>query len=173
MLPSLSPAEAYKRLQAGEARLVDIREIDEVESLSIPGAEVRPLSLLRYLQADPGGEQSRPTIFMCNSGNRTQANSDLLEHLVQGPSWQVLGGTQAWAQAGLPVTRSVSRKRLPMMRQIQIGAGALVLLGLLGSLVVPAFALLSAFVGAGLIFAGITGFCGMALLLQKMPWNRD
>ncbi|WP_297215496.1 rhodanese family protein [uncultured Desulfovibrio sp.] len=173
MLPILSPAEAYQRFQNGEVRLVDIREVEELEALSVPGAQVLPLSLLRYVQADPGGEQDKPVVFMCNSGRRTSDNSDLLERVAGGPAWQVSGGVAGWVEAGLPVRRGKGKRRLPMARQIQIGAGSLVLLGLLGSLVVPAFALLSAFVGAGLIFAGVTGFCGMALLLQKMPWNRD
>lgn len=59
------------------------------------------------------------------------------------------------------------------MRQVQIAAGALVLLGvILGYGVAPGFFLISGVVGAGLLFAGISGFCGMARLLMKMPWNR-
>ena len=64
------------------------------------------------------------------------------------------------------------RAQFPLFRQIQIGAGALVLLGLLGGLVWSPMAWLSAFVGAGLVFAGVTGFCGLGLLLARMPWNR-
>jgi rhodanese-related sulfurtransferase len=84
----------------------------------------------------------------------------------------IAGGTQAWIQAGLPVDRGAA-KVISLERQVRIAAGSLVLLGLLlGWLVHPAFFGLSAFVGAGLIFAGITDVCGMGLLLARMPWNQ-
>ena len=80
------------------------------------------------------------------------------------------GGATAWDKAGLPVVRS--RRSLPMFRQIQIGAGGMVLLGLALGLAWPQWLWLSAFVGAGLVFAGVTGFCGLGLLLARMPWNK-
>ena len=50
----------------------------------------------------------------------------------------------------------------------------LILIGaLLGTMVSPAWFGLSAFVGAGLLFAGLSGFCGMARLLMLAPWNRQ
>ena len=82
------------------------------------------------------------------------------------------GGLDGWRAAGLP-TRLDRAQPLEIMRQVQLVAGGLVLLGvLLGFLVAPAFFGLSAFVGAGLMMAGATGWCGMAKLLQAMPWNR-
>ena len=81
------------------------------------------------------------------------------------------GGTEAWEQAGLPVVRG--RGVIALDRQVRIAAGLLVLLGVgLSLLVHPAFVAVSAFVGAGLVFAGITDTCGMAMLLAKMPWNQ-
>ena len=65
-----------------------------------------------------------------------------------------------------------TQQPLPIFRQIQIGAGGLMLAGVLGSLVWPSMLWLSAFVGAGLVFAGATGFCGLGLLLAAMPWNK-
>lgn len=83
----------------------------------------------------------------------------------------VEGGTLAWEGAGLPVVRG--RRVISLERQVRIAAGALVVAGvLLGWLVHPAFLGLSAFVGAGLVFAGVTDTCGMGLLLARMPWNR-
>ena len=82
------------------------------------------------------------------------------------------GGIDAWKRAGLPVLTD-RRQPLEIMRQVQIAAGGLVLLGVaLGIWVAPAFLGLSAFVGAGLVFAGVSGWCGMARLLALMPWNR-
>jgi rhodanese-related sulfurtransferase len=78
----------------------------------------------------------------------------------------------AWSEAGLPLER-LRNAPLPLMRQVQITAGALVLAGLiLSNTVAPAWILLTWFVGAGLVFAGVSGFCGMARLLTLLPWNR-
>ena len=115
-------------------------------------------------------DADQPIVFTCNSGNRTSKQSDLLEELAGGPAWQMEGGVSAWAKEGLPVERG--QQRMPLFRQIQIGAGALVLLGLAGVFVWPPMIWLSAFVGAGLVFAGVTGFCGLGLLLSAMPWNK-
>lgn len=168
MLPLMSPQDVKRKLEAGEIRLVDIREPDEVESLRIEGAEIAPLSVIRWQDFRPVTDQ--PVVFTCNSGRRTKNNSDLLEQLAAGEAWQMEGGATAWNKAGLPVVHS--RRSLPMFRQIQIGAGGMVLLGLALGLVWPRWLWLSAFVGAGLVFAGVTGFCGLGLLLARMPWNK-
>lgn len=100
----------------------------------------------------------------------TGKHSDQLEELAAGPAWQLDGGVSAWAKAGLPVERG--HQAMPIFRQIQIGAGALALLGLAGVFFWPPMIWLTALVGAGLIFAGLTGFCGLGLLLSAMPWNK-
>ena len=83
----------------------------------------------------------------------------------------VEGGTMACIEAGLSVVRG--KKAMALERQVRIAAGSLVLLGAIGALAVhPALIGLSAFVGAGLVFAGITDTCGMGLLLARMPWNQ-
>lgn len=156
-------------LQENRARLVDVREADELAALRIPGTEAAPLSIISWMDLRPA-TQEFPIIFTCNSGRRTTQNSDLLQRLAGGPAWQMEGGTSAWAKQGLPT--ETSKKTLPIFRQIQIGAGSLMLLGLLGSLIWTPMLWLSAFVGCGLIFAGVTGFCGLGLLLSAMPWNK-
>ena len=112
-------------------------------------------------------------IFHCQSGKRTQnAATKLSAIAAPAQVWLLEGGIDGWKAAGLPVTKDSSQP-LPLMRQVQIAAGSLALLGvILGYAVSSAFFLLSGFVGAGLILAGVTGFCGMARLLDKMPWNR-
>ena len=169
MLPLMSPQDVKRKLEAGEIRLVDIREPDEVESLRIEGAEIAPLSVIRWA-ASPKAEEGKPVVFCCRSGRRTTEGSALLAEAAGGPAWQMEGGVNAWVQAGLPVERG--KKTLSMQRQIQIGAGGLSLLGLLGSLVWAPAIWLTVFVAAGLTFAGLTGFCGLALILKRMPWNR-
>lgn len=169
-LTALKPAEASARLKAGRAVLVDVREPDEFARRRIPGALSRPLSAFEsaHLRIEP----SQVVIFTCRSGMRTQANCDRLASTVDGQAFVLDGGLEAWAAAGLPV--EADRKApLEIMRQVQITAGLLVVLGvLLGLVAHPSFFGLAAFVGAGLMAAGISGFCGMARLLQLAPWNR-
>jgi rhodanese-related sulfurtransferase len=112
-------------------------------------------------------------VFHCRSGARTASNAGRLAAAAEGCEAFILeGGLDAWKKAGLPVSVD-SRQPIELMRQVQIAAGSLVLLGaILGTLVTPAFYALSAFVGAGLLFAGLSGFCGMARLLALMPWNK-
>jgi rhodanese-related sulfurtransferase len=103
---------------------------------------------------------------------RTAGACHRLAARVEGPAYVLEGGLDAWGKAGLPLAVN-TRAPMEIMRQVQIAAGLLVLTGvLLGWLVAPGFFALSAFVGAGLTFAGVTGFCGMARLLMLAPWNR-
>ena len=168
-LPFLSPIEAAKRLAEGSLLAVDIRETDEYQELRLPGARLQPLSVLRHLPADAGPEQA--VVYFCRSGRRTQAAEDILAARGHVEAHILEGGLNAWIEAGLPVERNAVS--MPMMRQVQIGAGALVLLFiLLGRFVAPEFTFLAGLVGAGLLFAGITGFCGLARLLAFMTWNK-
>ena len=169
MLPVISPAETLQKLRDGKIRLVDIREPDEVNAVRVPGAEVAPLSVIKWTRLAPASPDL-PIVFTCNSGNRTTKQSGLLEELAGGPALQMEGGVSTWAKQGLPVERG--RQSMPLFRQIQIAAGSLVLIGVIGSAFWHPFFWLSAFVGAGLVFAGISGFCGLGVLLSHMPWNR-
>lgn len=169
-LTPLAPAEVAARLKAGRAVLVDIREPDEFARASIKGAASRPLSGFEtaHLKLSPG----RDVVFTCRTGMRTGANCDRLAASVEGEAFVLEGGLDGWRQAGLPVEEDRSAP-LEMMRQVQIVAGSLVLTGvLLGFAIHPAFFGLAAFVGAGLVLAGATGFCGMARILALAPWNR-
>lgn len=170
MLPMISPQDAERMLREGGARLIDVREPGELAEIRIPGAEAAPLSVLPWMRLEPAAD-GKAVIFTCRSGRRTTAASDRLEAAAGGPAWQLEGGVAAWIQAGLPVERG--RKMIPVMRQVQIAAGLLVLAGLAGGLVQPALLWLSAFVGAGLVFAGVTGTCALGSLLAAMPWNRN
>lgn len=169
-LVSLSPVEVAARLKARTAILVDIREPDEHAREHIAGAVAAPLSAFEaaHLALTPGQD----VIFMCRSGSRTAGNCDRLAARVDGSAHVLAGGLDAWKKAGLPVKTDATQP-LELMRQVQMAAGGLILLGgALGVAVHPAFWGISAFVGAGLFVAGATGFCGMARLLAIMPWNQ-
>lgn len=167
-LQPITPARAQELVAAG-AVLVDIRDPDEYRREHIAGARPRPLSTLGpTLDTEPG----RAVIFQCRSGARTTAHQDRLAATVGGEAYRLEGGLDAWKKAGLPVVAD-KRQPIELMRQVQIAAGSLVLVGAaLGTFVNPAFYALSAFVGAGLVFAGATGTCAMARILRRMPWNR-
>ncbi|EKE75777.1 rhodanese family protein [Oceanibaculum indicum] len=170
MLRPLAPDALQQRLASGEMLLIDIREPDEYAREHIRGARLIPLNAIDA--EDLTAEQRRPVCFTCRSGNRTAFNATRL--LAKGfhEAYVLEGGLDGWKKAGLPVHFN-PRAPLDLMRQVQIAAGALALAGaVLAATVSPWFILLSGFVGAGLVFAGVTGFCGMARLLKLMPWNR-
>jgi rhodanese-related sulfurtransferase len=170
-LPTIKPAEA-RRLLDGGAVLIDIREADEHAREKIPGA--RPMPLSKLDEIDLGADAGKPVVFHCKSGARTLANAPrLAAKLGDGcEAFIIEGGLEAWRKAGLPVATD-RRQPLELQRQVQIGAGSLALAGtLLGLLVSPWFFTVPAFVGAGLVTAGVTGFCGMARILMRAPWNR-
>jgi rhodanese-related sulfurtransferase len=167
---SVTPAEAARLVREEGAVLVDIREPDEQARERIPGAHAMPLSRLNAVPLPEG----RPLVFLCRSGARTAAEAARLAARAgeAGGVMLLQGGLQAWKRAGLPV-QADPRQPIEMVRQVHIAAGALVLMGvLLGTFLAPGFYALAGFVGAGLVFAGATGFCGMAHLLRRMPWNR-
>lgn len=164
-LPRISPTEAQGLIARGAA-LIDIREPDEHARQHIPGARNLPVHQL----GDLGRNDA--VIFHCRSGMRTDAHGARLAEASGCEAYVLEGGIEAWRKAGLPVAVD-ARAPLEIMRQVQIVAGLLVLTGVvMGFTLAPAFFGISAFVGAGLTFAGISGWCGMAKLLALMPWNR-
>jgi rhodanese-related sulfurtransferase len=165
MPTTITPAEAQRRIAAG-AVLIDIRDPDEYARAHIPCARNVPMSRLDRIEGAP------EVIFHCRSGMRTAANAETLAGCTDAPVYLLEGGLDAWRQAGLECAVD-TKQPLELMRQVQIAAGSLVLLGvLLGFAIHPAGFGLSAFVGAGLVMAGVTGWCGMATLLARMPWNK-
>ena len=166
-LIAIEPDEA-ERLIASGAKLIDIRDADEHARERIAGATSHPLDRIEQL-----APHSEPVIFHCRTGMRTQNNADRLAAAGGGsPCYVLAGGIDAWRSSGRP-TIVDKRRPLEIMRQVQLVAGGLVLLGVvLGFLVSPFLFGVSAFVGAGLMMAGVTGWCGMATLLRRLPWNR-
>ncbi len=165
-MKAIDPIRAKRLIDQG-ALLIDIREPDEHLRERVPGARNQPLGKLAPLKTG-----ATAVIFHCRSGARTAANAQRLAGMADCESYILDGGIDAWKKAGLPVAID-AHQPIEIMRQVQITAGGLVLVGVaLGTWVAPAFYGLSAFVGAGLIFAGISGWCGMARILAAMPWNR-
>jgi len=155
---------------AGKVLMLDVRTPAEYGEVHIPGSTLMPLDRLnaRKLQDEAG---DRPCVLVCRSGKRAEQARQKLAAAGAIPLAVLEGGVSGWEGAGLPVRRG--RAAVSLERQVRIAAGLLVLTGvILGIALHPAFLGLSAFAGAGLVFAGITDWCGMGLLLARMPWNR-
>jgi len=137
----------------------------------IPGAQHHALSRIDHNTPVRAGDDV--LIFHCRSGARTKGSAARLAAAAPKCETYILdGGIDAWKKAGLPVTLDRGQP-IDLMRQMQIAAGSLALLGVvLGTWVNPDFYVLPAFIGAGLVVAGVTGVCPMVRLLQRMPWNR-
>ncbi len=168
-LKSISPRAASELMNQG-AILVDIRAADEHARERIAQARRVPMDRLQSDGLPLDGASA--VIFHCRSGYRTRVNASTLEACTVCDAYVLEGGLDAWKKAGLPIVTDTSQP-LELQRQVQIAAGSLIVLGtVLGATVSPWFHVLSGLVGAGLVFAGVSGFCGLARLLMHMPWNR-
>ena len=152
--------------------LIDVRTPAEFREIHVEFARSVPLDQLNpaaLMQAR--GSSSEPLYVVCKSGGRGKQACDQFVKAGYTNVVNVEGGTTACEQVGLPVVRG--QKTISLERQVRIAAGSLVLVGtVLAYFVHPGFMAIPAFVGSGLIFAGITDTCGMGLMLAKMPWNQ-
>jgi rhodanese-related sulfurtransferase len=150
------------------ALLVDVRSVTEFRAGHIPGAINIPMDEIESRLVDL--DANRPVVLICQGGQRARITAELLGPC-RGDLAVLEGGTNAWKAAGLTVVTS-SRVRWSLERQVRLGAGLLVVSGVLMSLLVNSLWIgLSAFVGLGLCFAGLTDICPMGLVLGRMPWN--
>jgi rhodanese-related sulfurtransferase len=171
---TISPRELAAKRQAGESvELIDVRTPVEYRELHCTLARNVPLSDLdpKAVMNARNGTAGKPLFVICRSGSRGKQACEKFLAAGYTNVVNVEGGTLAWAECGLPVNRG--KKAVSLERQVRIVAGTLVLLGaVLGYFVHPYLIGLSAFIGAGLVFAGVTDTCGMGLMLARMPWNR-
>ncbi len=166
--------ETFSPRNLPSLQFLDVRTPAEFRSVHAQFARLIPLDELdvNALYEKTGFKQEQPLYILCQSGRRAATAAEKLHAAGITNCIVVEGGTNAWVEAGLPVERAPGGA-ISIERQVRIAAGTLVVTGiLLGWFVSPWFFLLSGFVGAGLVFAGVTDWCGMALLLAKMPWNK-
>ena len=150
--------------------LLDVRTPAEFEELHAPGAVLHPLTELNPERVRQLATGKRACVLICRSGGRARQAAEKLAASGLTGLQVMTGGMQAWESEGLPVNRG--KKTISLERQVRIAAGSLVFIGsLLGYAVSPAWIALSAFVGAGLVFAGVTDTCGLAMVIARMPWN--
>jgi rhodanese-related sulfurtransferase len=151
-------------LATGHASVLDVREYPEYAEGHVDGARLLPLAELRRNPARVGADGE--LYLLCRTGRRAREAALILQKTGACTPIVVDGGMEAWKQAGYDVRRE--KGPISLERQVRITAGSLILLGLL----VPGLRWLPYFVGAGLVFAGVTNSCAMGMLLSRLPWNR-
>ncbi len=172
---TITPAELARKLTASPGSTVlDVRtpaefaEVHATPARNLPLPDVSAAALIASGHVD----LAAPVYLLCQTDRRATSAADKLAAEGFKQPVVVVGGTMAWIAAGLPLVRG-TKKAIGLERQVRIAAGSLVFTGvILSHFVHPGFIWLSGFVGAGLVFAGITDFCGMGLLLARAPWNR-
>lgn len=171
---SIAPESLGALLRSGRScAILDVRTPAEFDAAHLADTHLVPLSelspaVLSKLQIPSGSE----LYLLCQSGGRARRAAEQLAAAGVSGCTVVEGGLEAWMAAGLPVERG-SGSVLPLMRQVQIVIG--LVSGVGAALAIwkhPLFGLIPLFTGAGLLFAGLTGTCGLALLLARMPWNQ-
>ncbi len=166
----IAPAEAARLVKEGRGWIIDVREADEHRRESVAGAVLFPSSAFT-VENFPAARPGVQTLIMCRSGGRAGKVATALRGAGRSDCVVIEGGITGWAGAGLPVCRN-AKAPMPIVRQVMIVVGVLGLVcSALAWFVHPAFIAGTAFLGAGLVFAGATGICAMATVLSKMPWN--
>ena len=171
-MAAISPSKALHMLNAG-ALLLDVRSHGEFRSLHAKEAQCVPLNKLKKKvdAVEPLIAPYSNILLICQSGNRAKTAYDILNKRFKKNFFIIEGGTNAWVENDLPVIKG--KGTIAIERQVRICAGSIILIGSLLAIVISKwFILIPAFVGAGLLNAGITEWCGMGLLLAKMPWNK-
>jgi len=175
---------SYKRIhpldlmhqQTDDICILDVRTSAEVKAAALPNCLHIPLHELsaERLQAEiaKSGKNGSRVYLLCQAGRRAEMAADALKGNVQAELVIIEGGMNAVKQSNIPLANQ-GRRIIPLERQVRIAAGSIVLIGAaLGTWVNPAFYGLSAFVGGGLVFAGITDICPMGMMIAKAPWNK-
>ena len=176
-IPTISPQDLHRRMHAQQrGTLLDVRSPAEYRSghvrgaLSLPLDELDTADLAQHTGVRGIGTEV-PLYLTCHSGVRAQQAAEKLFDAGHRNLMLLQGGTEAWRKEGLPIRRSGSA--LTLEQQVQITIGALLILKVLfGFTVHELFFVLGALIGAGLITAGLTRWCGLARLIARMPWNR-
>lgn len=168
-----SASQLNQDLQNGKKlTLIDVRTPVEHQEMHIEGSSLMPLDTLDPQAVKTAATGSEQCILICHSGKRAQRAFEKLQ-AAGCENLRILdGGIIAWQDTNLPLKRS-EKKRLSLMRQVHLTIGICVLTSsILAFTTDPRFALVAAFFGAGLTMAGATGWCGLAMLISKMPWNK-
>lgn len=158
-------------LKEGDVVLIDVREPAEHSAEKITGSYLYPLSMIDKKSLPE--QKNKKLVLHCRSGKRsTIACQKLLSKHPELEIYNLEGGLESWRAQGYQVEKT-SSFLLPLDRQVQLTVGVLIFFSsLLAYVINPLFTILTAFLGLGLMFAGLSGYCGLAFLIAKMPWNQ-
>ena len=168
---AIAPSLLKEWLEQDRVTLIDVREPSEYAGEHI--TEAKRVSLSHFDLTQIPQESSKNLVLYCQTQSRSQQAAKQLSAAGWDNIYELQGGLNAWKSANYPL--EVNRNApISIMRQVQIVAGSLVLTGtILGAVISPWFLILSGFVGAGLVFAGASNTCAMAMLLAKLPYNQQ
>lgn len=167
---TINVSELARLLDEEHIHLIDVRTPVEFRSVHVPGSKNTPLDVIDPHSIVDGLGDER-IVLICKQGGRGEKARQKFVDAGFDCAVNVEGGTAAWAAADFPVVRG--KQSISLERQVRILAGMIVLVSSMLAMVWNAgFAGIAAFVGAGLMFAGISDTCGMAIILAKMPWNQ-
>lgn len=175
MVEAVSPRQAMDWLASGQAVLIDVREPGEFSAAHIPYALSAPLARTTEILRGMDLPADRKIIFQCQKGARGGQACAAVGAVAPGgqPVFNLQGGIEAWRASGLPLAAAEATPPLSIFRQVQIAVGLLVVLSVLAGFAFgPAGFVVAGLFGAALATAGITGWCGLAILLNRAPWNR-
>ncbi len=173
-MTEITPRQLHERvLKEQKLQLLDVRSTAEHEKVHVPGVQLAPLDEIdgETFPVESGFSKDLPIFIFCSSGVRSKKAAEKLGKIGYTQCQIVEGGTQAWIKAGLPVNRG-SNAILSVENQVRVAAGGMVVLSVLLTRVAPVFIWLSAFVGVGLLISGFTDWCGMGMIISRMPWNK-
>lgn len=171
---TITATQAREWLLNGEAILIDVREPDEFKERHIAQAQSVPLSVLQAGNCELHYPKNAKIIVQCLKGKRGETGCAILgQQFTDNEFFNIEGGLSAWEAEGLPTVTPAGGPKISIFRQVQIIVGALIaLMIVLGFAGMSAGFVIAGILGIALAFAGLTGWCGLAMLLQKMPWNR-
>ena len=175
MVKEISPQEFKEKVDnpSPDVICIDVRTGGEHKDLRIPGVVNIPLEELGEHIEDL--RKHKEVYVHCASGNRSRMACEILTKAGLDNVCNVAGGIAQWHAEGLPTVckKDGKRAQMPLVRQVMVVAGVLVLIGVaLGMWAHPGFYGLAAFVGAGLLYGGASGNCLMMKLLVHAPWNK-
>lgn len=175
MHKAITPKDAYEMLKNNDAVLIDVREDDEFKGRHIPFAWSIPLSTIKKSEDILSLIGGKHVIFQCFKGGRGNTACAIFTEKCNTDCtvYNIEGGITAWEEEGLPIVGTPAKKGISIFRQVQIIMGfGIALLTLLGFTVSASFFVAAGLFAMALGTAGLTGWCGLALMLQKMPWNK-
>ena len=167
----VDPQVLHEWVAAGQAMVIDVREPNEFAAGHIPGSQSMPLSTFK--PEDVPTSETQKVVLHCASGTRAGEACKKLAAIGRTDTYLFRAGMHGWQAAELPVEGS-GKQVIDVLRQVQMTVGTMILASvLLGHFVAEGWLILAGFAGCGLLMAGITGECPLALLIAKMPWNKN